>query len=214
MDKFSVFRSSFDTCLEHFTQILNVCVKKCLLLSWDKSQFMFKEGIVLRHLVSTKGLKVDKTKVKVIQDLALPKSIREQRSFLGHIGFYRQFVRDFEKVSKPLTSLLCKEKYFIIEKEGKQALPLQLKQSLVEAPILQSPNWDLPFEILCDASDYALGAVLGQHIDKKSTVICYASKMLADAHIHYTTTKKELLAVVFALEKFKGYVLGGDNMHI
>ena len=78
----------------------------------------------------------------------------------------------------------------------------------MEARILQSPNWDLPFEIMCDASDFAVGAVLGQRIDKKPTAICYASKTLADAQLNYTTTEKELLAVVFALEKFRPYILG------
>ena len=162
---------------------------------------------MLGHLVSSKGLEVDKAKVEVIQDLALPKSIRELRSFLGYVGFYRRFIQDFAKVSKPLTSLLCKEKYFIIDEEGKHAF-MQLKQALVEAPILQSPNWDLPFEIMCDASDFAVGAVLGQQIDKKPTAICYASKTLANAQLNYTTTEKELLAVVFVLEKFRPFILG------
>ena len=160
---------------------------------------------MLGHLVSSKGLEVDKAKVEVIQDLALPKSIRELKSFVGHVGFYRRFTQDFPKVSKPLTSLLCKEKDFIIEEEGKHAF-MQLKQALVEAPILQSPNWDLPFEIMCDASDFAVGAVLRQQIDKKPTAICYVSKTLADTQLNYTTTEKELLACVFALEKFRPYI--------
>ena len=109
LDDFSVFGSSFDACLEHLTQILDICVKKCLVLSWEKSHFMMREGIVLGHLVSSKGLEVDKAKVEVIQDLALPKLIRELRSFLGYVGFYRRFIQDFAKVSKPLTSVLCKE---------------------------------------------------------------------------------------------------------
>ena len=106
-----------------------------------------------------------------------------------------------------MTSLLYKEKDFIIEEEGKHAF-MQLKRSLVEAPILQSPNWDLPFEIMCDTSDFAMGAVLGQQIDKKPTAICYTSKTLADAQLNYTTTEKELLAIVFAMEKFRPYILG------
>ena len=163
---------------------------------------MVREGIGLGHLVSSKGLEVDKANVEVIQDLAFPKSIRELRSFQGHVGFYRRFIQDFPKVSKPLTSLLCKEKDFIIEEEGKHTF-MQLKQSLVEAPILQSPNWDLPFEIMCDSSDFAVGTVLGQQINKKPTAICYACKTLADAQLNYTITEKELLAVVFALEKFR-----------
>ena len=169
---------------------------------------MVREGIVLKNLVSSKGFEVDKAKVEVIQDLALPKLIRELRSFLGHVDFYHCFIEDFDKVSKPLTSLLCKEKDFIIEEEGKQA-SMQLKQSLVEAPILKIPNWDLPIEIMCDALDFAVGAVLGQRIDKKPIIICYVSKTLANSQLSYMTTKKEFLAVVFALEKFKPYVL--DN---
>ena len=91
------------------------------MLCYEKSHFIVKEGIVLGHLVSRKGLKVDKTKVEVLQDLALPKLIRELRSFFGHVGFYRKFIRDFPNISKPFTSLLCKDKDFIIEEEGKQA---------------------------------------------------------------------------------------------
>ena len=207
MDDFSVFGSSFDAFLEYLTQILDICIKKRLVLNWENSHFMVREGIVLGHLVSSKGLKVVKAKVEVIQDLALPKMVRELRSFLGHVKFYRRLIHDFPKVSKPLTSLLYKEKDFIIEEEGKHAF-MQLKRSLVEASILQSPHWDLPFEIMCEASDFAMGTVLGQRIDKKPTVICYASKTLADAQLNYTTSEKELLAVVFASKKFRPNVLG------
>ena len=122
MDDFSVFGPSFDACLEHLTQILDVCIKKCLVLSWEKSHFMVREGIVLGHLVSSKGLDVDKAKVKVIQDLALPKSIRELRSFLGHVGFYRHFIQDFAKVSKPLTSLYARKKILSMRKKGSTPL--------------------------------------------------------------------------------------------
>ena len=93
---------------------------------------------------------------------------------------------------------MSKDNDFIIEEEGKQAF-MQLKQYLVKTPIRQTPNWDLPFKIMCDASDYAVRAVLGQRIDKKLTDICYASKMLVDVQLHYTTTKKELLVIVFVI---------------
>ena len=79
---------------------------------------------------------------------------------------------------------------------------------LVSPPIMRSPNWDLPFEIMCDASDYAIGAVLGQREDKKAFVIYCASKTLDFAQSNYTTTEKEFLAIVFALEKFKSYIIG------
>ena len=83
-----------------------------------------------------------------------------------------------------------------------------MKEALVSAPILQPPDWSQPFEIMCDASDYAVGAILGQRKDKKPVAICYASKVLDPAQINYTTTEKELLAVVYALEKFRSYLVG------
>ena len=162
---------------------------------------------MLGHIISGKGLEVDKAKIEVIQNLLLPSTIKDLRSFLGHVGFYRRFVQDFAKVSKPLTTLLCKDKDFIIDEEGKRAFTM-LKQALIEAPILQSPNWDLPFEIMCEVSEYAVGTVLGQRLDKKPTTICYASKTLIKAQINYTTTKKELMAVVYAVEQFRPYMLG------
>ena len=207
MDNFSVFGNDFKSCLVHLTKILKVCVKKRLVLSWKKSHFMVREGVVLGHIISGKGLEVDKAKIEFIQNLPLLGTVRDLRSFLGHVGFYRRFIQDFAKVSKPLTTLLCKDKDFIIDEEGKRTFTM-VKQALIEPPILQSPNWDLPFKIMCDASDYAVEAVFGQQLDKKSTAICYASKTLVEAQINYTTTEKELLAVVYALEKFRPYILG------
>ena len=148
MDDF--FGNDFESCLAHLTKILEVCVRKRLVLSWEKSHFMVREGVVLEHIVSGKGLEVDKAKIEVIQNLPLPNTVKDLRSFLRQVGFYRRFIQDFAKVSKPLTTLLCKDKDFIINEEGKRAFTM-LKQVLIEAPILQSPNWDLPFEIMCDA---------------------------------------------------------------
>ena len=158
------------------------------------------------HIVSGKDLEVDKARIEVIQNLPLPGTVRDLRSFLGHVGFYRRFIQGFAKVSKPLTTLLCKGKDFIIDEEGKRVFTM-LNQALIEAPILQISYWDLAFEIICDASNYTVGAVLGQCLDKKPTAICYTSKTLIEAQINYMTTEKELLAVVYALEKFRPYIL-------
>ena len=148
---------------------------------------MVRDGVGLGHFVSDKGLEVDKAKIEVIQNLPLPAMLRDLWSFLGHVGFYRRFIRDFAKVSKLLTTLLCKDKDFFIDKEGERAFEM-LKLALIVTPILQSPNWDLPFEILCDASDYVVGAYLGQWIENKPTAIWYASKTRVEAQMNYTTT--------------------------
>ncbi|CAN6707368.1 unnamed protein product [Malus baccata var. baccata] len=122
-------------------------------------------------------------------------------------GFYRRFIKDFSKIAQPLCQLLQKEVAFEFTKECTESFN-QLKELLTTAPIIVPPDWSLPFELMCDASDYALGAVLGQRKDKRPHVIYYASRTLNDAQLNYSTTEKELLAVVFALDKFRSYLIG------
>ncbi|KAB2600237.1 hypothetical protein D8674_010508 [Pyrus ussuriensis x Pyrus communis] len=122
-------------------------------------------------------------------------------------GFYRRFIKDFSKVAQPLCRLLQKDVTFEFTKECTASFNL-LKELLTTAPIIVPPDWSLPFELMCDASDYALGAVLGQRKDKRPHVIYYASRTLNDAQLNYSTTEKELLAVVFALDKFRSYLIG------
>ncbi|KAM2747046.1 hypothetical protein PS2_022569 [Malus domestica] len=146
-------------------------------------------------------MEVDKSKINLIRHLPSPTSVREVHSFLGHAGFYRRFIKDFSKVSQPHCHLLQKDVAFNFNKERTTSFK-QPKELLTTAPIIVPPDWSLPFELMCDASDYALGAVLGQRKDKRPHVIYYASRTLNDAQLNYSTTEKELLAVVFALDKF------------
>ncbi|GJV95226.1 reverse transcriptase domain-containing protein [Tanacetum coccineum] len=131
-----------------------------------------------RFSVFSPGLRSTELKVDVIAKLPHPTSVKGVRSFLGHTEFYRRFIQDFSKIARPMTYLLEKETPFVFSKECIEAFNI-LKKKLTEAPILVSPDWDLPFEIMCDASDYAVGAVLG----------------------------KQLLAVVYAFEKFWPYLV-------
>ncbi|KAM2832466.1 hypothetical protein COP1_032414 [Malus domestica] len=170
-------------------------------------QMLERQGIVLGHIVSERGIEVDKSKIDLVRYLPSPTSVREVRSFLGHAGFYRRFIKDFSKISNPLCRLLQKDVAFDINKECEKAFN-HLKDMLTSAPIIVPPDWSLPFELMCDASDYALGAVLGQRKDKRPHAIYYASRTLNDAQLNYSTTEKELLAVVFALDKFRSYLLG------
>ncbi|GJV78493.1 reverse transcriptase domain-containing protein [Tanacetum coccineum] len=167
---------------------------------------MVKEGIVLGHKISKSGIEVDRAKVDVIAKLPHPTTVKGIRSFLGHAGFYRRFIQDFSKIARPMTHLLEKETPFIFSKECIEAFET-LKMKLTQAPILVAPDWDLPFEIMCDASDFAVGAVLGQRKTKHFQPIHYASKTMTEAQAHYTTTEKELLAVVYAFEKFRPYLV-------
>ncbi|KAL4352406.1 hypothetical protein GQ457_06G011540 [Hibiscus cannabinus] len=211
MDDFSTFGEDFDNCLSNLEKVLKRCKETNLVLNWEKCHFMVDEGIVLDHKISSKGMEVDKAKIEVISKLPPPTTVKGIRSFLGHAGFYRRFIEDFSKITKPLCSLLEQGRPFEFNKDCTKAFNL-LKQKLVTAPIVEPPDWKLPFELMCDASDYAVGAVLGQRKGKIFHPIYYASKTLNDAQVNYTTTKKEMLAVIFAFDKFRSYLIGTKVM--
>nr|XP_027109530.1 uncharacterized protein LOC113729431 [Coffea arabica] len=150
---------------------------------------------------------INKAKVDLISALSYHVSVREVRSFLGYIGFYRRFIKDFSKIGAPLFKLLQKDVAFDFTNEYKVAFD-KLKESLTSPLVIQPLYWSLPFEIICDASDYPVGAVLGQRVGRAAHAIYYPSKALNGAQLNYSTTEKELLAVIFALEKFRFYLLG------
>ena len=120
--------------------------------------------------------------------------------------FYRRFIKDFSKNSRPLANLLQKDVPFVFDDDCVEAFET-LKKALTSTPIVQPLDWNLPFEIMCDTSDYVVGTVLGQRVDKKLNVIHYASKTLDIAQRNYATTEKEYLGVVFACDKFRSYIV-------
>jgi len=207
MDDFSVYGKTFDDCLENLDKVLQRCEEKHLVLNWEKCHFMVREGIVLGHLISERGIEVDRAKIEVIEQLPPPVNVKGIRSFLGHAGFYRRFIKNFSHIARPLTNLLAKDVPFEFDDACLKSFET-LKNALISAPIIQPPDWSLPFEIMCDASDYAVGAVLGQTKDKKHHAIAYASKTLTGPQLNYATTEKELLAVVYAIDKFRSYLVG------
>ncbi|KAL4342153.1 hypothetical protein GQ457_08G025220 [Hibiscus cannabinus] len=207
MDDFSVSGETFDSCLGNLAKVLKRCEEADLVLNWEKCHFMVNEGTVLGHKNSSKGIEVDKAKVEVIEKLPPPTNVKGIRSFLGHAGFYRRFIKDFSKISKPLCNLLQQNQPFVFDKECQSAFE-ELKMKLISAPVVVPPDWSSPFELMCDANDHAVGAALGQRRGKLFHVIYYASHTLNETQINYTTTEKELLAVVFAFEKFRSYLIG------
>ena len=163
------------------------CEEKNLVLNWEKCHFMVNDGIVLRHKVSAAGIEIDRAKIEVMTGLPAPPNVKYVRSFFGHAGFYRRFIQDFSKIARPLTSLLCKEVKFDFTPKCVKSFE-EIKKALITAPIVQAPDWNLPFEIMCDASDFTVGAVLGQRKEKKLHAVYYASRTLDEAQRNYTTT--------------------------
>jgi hypothetical protein len=144
--------------------------------------------------------------VETVERLPPPTNVKSLRTFLGHAGFYRRFIKDFSKITKPLMHLLQKDVAFDFDEKCLVAF-WTLKSALVSAPIIQPPDWSQPFEIMCDASDYAVGAVFGQRKEGRVHTVYHASKNLNEAQLNYATTEKEFLAVVFAFAKFRSYIV-------
>ena len=168
---------------------------------------MVTKGIVLGHMISTAGLEVDQAKVSIIRNLMPPTTVKGIRSFLGHAGFYRRFIRDLSKIARPLCRLLEKDTKFNFDEFCQNSFE-EIKSRLVEAPIMAKPDWNREFEIMCDASDFAMGVVLGSKAKKVFKAISYANKTFNEAQENYSTTEKEMLAIVFACENFRPYILG------
>ena len=160
----------------------------------------------LGHKISTQGIEVDKAKIDVIEKIPLPVNMKGIQSFLGHVGFYRRFIKDFSRIARPLGNLLNKD-VFKLDEECLTSFQT-LKTGLVSAPIIVAPEWSKEFELMCDTSDYTVGAVLGQQRDKVFHAIYYASKVLNDAQLNYATIEKEIITIVYALEKFISYLVG------
>ncbi|GJR66824.1 reverse transcriptase domain-containing protein [Tanacetum coccineum] len=182
-----------------------------LVLNWEQCHFMVKEGIVLGHKVSEAGLKVDKANIKVISKLPPPTNIKGIRSFLGYAVFYRRFIKYFSKISRPLTKFHGKDTPFEFNDECHNTFKL-LKEKLTCATVIVSPNWNLPFELMCDVSHFAVGAILGQKDSKNFHPIYFASKTLNAAEQNYTITEKELMDVVFSFDKFRSYLVVSETI--
>ncbi|XP_012435462.1 uncharacterized protein LOC105762096 [Gossypium raimondii] len=165
MDDFSVFGNDFEDCLKNLELVLGHCEETNLVLNWEKCHFMVCEGIILGHRISQRGMEANIAKIEVIEKFPPPTSVKGIRSFLGHAGFHRRFIEDFSKISKPLCTFLEQNRPFNFDEQCLAAFE-KLKKKLITAPIVVALDWTLPFELMCDASDYAVGAMLGQRKDK------------------------------------------------
>ncbi|KAL4085164.1 hypothetical protein QTP88_027456 [Uroleucon formosanum] len=171
----------------------------------DKIKVM--EVIYLGHKLTEKGVQPDERKIKSVKTFPIPTTVKEIKSFLGLTGYYRNFVPDYGKIAKPITNLLRKGIEFIWTSECQEAFE-KLKIILCNEPLLQYLDFEKPFIITCDASNYAVGCVLSQGVIPADLPIAYASRTLNKAEINYSTTEKELVAIMFGVKQFRPYVYG------
>ena len=189
MDDFTPYGVTFEDTLQNLEKVLKRCIEAHLALSTEKCHMMMNQGIVLGHFISFLGIQVDPAKIQVIQNLPIPKTQTEVRSFLGRAGYYRRFIKDFSKIASPLFVLLMKNDEFKWTDDCETAFN-KLKHQLSTAPILRGPDWTLPFHISSDASDTAIGAVLGQEENNLPYAIYFISKNMTPAELNYTVTEK------------------------
>ena len=207
MDDIIIFSSSLQEHTTNLAQVLKKLQDARLKIQLDKCEFFRKETQFLGHTVSEEGVRPNSDKIEAIQKWSIPKNHKEVRQFLGTLGYYRRFIKDFAKVVKPITALLRKDAEFEITPEIKVCFE-KCKQLLTVDPVLIYPDFTKEFILTTDASDYAIGAVLSQGPVGKDRPIAYASRTLSQTEERYSTTEKEFLAIVWAVKHFRPYLYG------
>lgn len=207
LDDVVICTNSFEKHIKVLKEVLRRICQAGLTLNQDKCCFCKPELKYLGYVVNAKGLLVDPEKVEAILRILPPKNVSEVRRIVGLASWYRRFVPNFSDLTSPLCNLLKKNSKFVWDEYCQKALD-NLKNHLVSAPILCCPNFDLPFVIQTDASDFGLGAVLSQQHEDGEKVVCYLSRSLTKNERRFSTTEKECLAVIFAIEKLRPYIEG------
>ena len=183
--------------------------KADLCLNKKKCHFVKKEIEYLGHIVSPKGLRPNPEKVRAIQTLDAPTTVKGVRSYLGLAGYYRNFIPKFSSISRPLTKLTRKNTRFYWDDDCQDAFDY-FKKALTEAPILGYPDVTKPYSLYTDASDYSVGGILTQDTPVGEKVICYVSHQLTSSRLRYPVIEKECFAIIYCLTKLRQYLLGAD----
>lgn len=207
LDDIIIFSSSLDEHIQKLRTVFDRLRATNLKVQLDKSEFLRKEVLYLGHTITKDGLKPNNDKIDVVLNFPLPKTTTEIKSFLGLVGYYRRFIKDFAAITKPLTSCLKKRNKIIIDQNYIDSFN-KCKELLTNAPLLQYPDYDRPFILTTDASTVALGAVLSQGQIGSDKPVAYASRTLSDTESRYSTIERELLAIIWAVKHFRPYLYG------
>lgn len=210
LDDICIATPSFERHITVLKEVFKRLNEAGLTVNIEKCSFCRPSLKFLGYVIDKYGLRTDPEKVSAIVDFPVPKTTTEIKRFIGLSSWYRRFLKNFSSLSAKITELIKgkKKKQPIVWSKEADAAFIQIKNMLVTAPVLASPNFELPFVIATDASDLGLGAVLSQFIDGQEHVIAYASRGLSRTERNYSVTERELLAIIFALEKFRPYVEG------
>lgn len=198
LDDAIIVTSTFEKHSEILEEIFKRLAAAKLTLNKDKCHFCKPELRYLGYVVDSQGLRVDPDKVKTIMDLPVPRNVKEVRQFCGTASWYRRFIPNFASRLYPLTSMLRRKTTFKWTPEAQAAFE-DVKNSLVQSPVLSCPDFSKPFTISCDASNFGIGAILSQTVEDGDTVIAYASRTLGKTEQKFSSTERECLAVVWSI---------------
>lgn len=207
LDDIIIFSTSLDEHIIRLRSIFDRLRKSNFKIQLDKSEFLQKSVQYLGHIITPNGVKPNPEKIMAIKKFPIPRTQKEIKSFLGLLGYYRRFIRDFAKLTKPMTKCLKKDSKIIHNKEFINCFRT-CQNILTNDPILQYPDFKKPFILTTDASNFALGAVLSQGEISRDKPIAYASRTLNETETRYSTIEKELLAIVWACKHFRPYLYG------
>jgi hypothetical protein len=207
LDDIIVFSTSLQEHMINLEKVFQKLRESNFKIQMDKSEFLKLETAYLGHVITREGIKPNPEKIVAIQKYPIPKTPKEIKQFLGLIGYYRKFIPDFSRVTKPFTQCLKKGKKITFDAEYNNCFE-QCKQLLTNDPILQYPDFSKEFILTTDASNVALGAILSQGTIGADKPVCYASRTLNDSELNYSTIEKELLAIVWATKYFRPYLFG------
>lgn len=204
MDDVIIFSKSLQDHLIHIKRIFKKFREVNLKIQLDKSEFLSREVAFLGHVITPEGIKPNPDKIAAIQNFPIPKTVKEIRSFLGLVGYYRRFIPNFSKITNPMNR--CLRKGTKIETDHPQYIESfeKCKSALTNSPILQYPDFSEPFTLTTDASNIAIGAVLSQ----KGKPVAYYSRTLITAERNYSTIERELLAIIDSCKHFRPYLYG------
>ena len=205
LDDILIFSKSEEEHQSHVRMVLDVLRQQKFFVTKAKSKFAQTEIQYLGHIVSAQGLRPDPKKVQAVQSWPVPKNVHDVRSFLGLCNYFRKFIDHYSSIAVSLTNLTKKSVGWNWTGRCQDAFE-SLKRGLAEAPLLRTPDERLPYEVVTDASDYGLGAVLLQ----EGRPIAFESRKLSSAELNYTVTEKEMLAVVHALRVWRCYLEGAE----
>jgi hypothetical protein len=201
-DDILIYSKSVSEHVIHLEKVLNMLLENCFVANQKKCKFGCDHVDYLGHIISGQGVSVDPDKVKCVIEWPVPRNVKGVRGFLGLTGYYRKFIKDYGKIAKPLTELTKKDNF----NWGLEAAAAfnKLKHIMTTTPVLTLPNFDIPFEVECDAAGRGIGAVLMQ----KKQPVAYFSKALSEGNLAKSVYEKELMALVLSIQHWRHYLLG------